>query len=74
MPTKADELRFLPSITLLDDELGSETSYQRAVSTIVHPLDATVQDQMNIVEASGSLSFWDDPAEDIYNENDGDAV
>ena len=60
--------------TLRYEELRTETSYEGSSSTIMYPSDATTDDQMNIVEASGTLDFWNDPAEDVYSENDGDAV
>ncbi len=68
------ELNFPPPASLHDEEFQAETRYERASRTIVHPADATIQDQMNIVESSGALAFWSDPAEGIYCENDGDAV
>ena len=57
-----------------DDELQTETVYRGVCKTIMHPSDVNIQDQMNIVEASGTLDFWNDPAEDVYDESDGDAV
>jgi hypothetical protein len=69
-----NELQFRPGILVPDDELQTETVYQRACKTIMQPSDVDIQDQMNIVEASGTLDFWDDPAEDVYDESDGDAV
>lgn len=38
------------------------------------PADASVEDQMRAVEASGTLDFWADEEEDQYDETDGDAV
>ncbi len=35
------------------------------------PSDVDTQDQMNVVEASGILDFWIDPAEDVYDDPDG---
>ena len=62
--TVDSELEFLPPILVQDDELQTETVYLvRACKTIVHPSDVDIQDQMNVVEASGTLDFWDDPAE-----------
>ena len=75
MPKTADSrLQFLRPRLVQDDELQTETVYLRACQTIMHPSDANIQDQMNVVEASGTLDFWDDPAEDVYDESDGDAV
>ena len=74
MPATVNQIAFPESVLLTDDELRTETIYVRASSTIIHPPDATTQDQMNIVEASGSLEFWNDASEDVYGEHDGDAV
>lgn len=43
---------------------------------IVHPKpkDPTAEQRMAIIEASGILSFWNDPEEDIYSDADGEAV
>ncbi len=30
------------------------------------PSDLTTQDQMNAIDYSGCLDFWDDPEENIY--------
>ena len=38
------------------------------------PSDPSEQQYMKIVEASGSLSFWEDDAEDIYTDDDGQDV
>ena len=74
MPAAINQLSFPDPVLLSDDELRTETIYVRTSSTLIHPPDATTQDQMNIVEASGSLGFWNDSSEDLYGENDGDAV
>ena len=74
MPATINQLSFPEPVLLSDNELRTETIYIRASSTIIHPPDATIQEQMNIVEASGSLEFWNDSSEDVYGENDGDAV
>ncbi len=74
MPETINRLSFPEPVLVTDDELRTETIYLRASSTIIHPPDATIQDQMNIVEASGTLEFWNDSSEDVYDENDGDAV
>ncbi len=34
----------------------------------------TIDQRMKIVEQSGVLDFWDDPREDIYTLDDGEAV
>lgn len=45
-----------------------------AVTIVVPPDDPTPEQRMAIVEASGSLSFWDEPEEDIYSDDDGQPV
>lgn len=35
--------------------------------------DPTVEQMMRIVEASGTLDFWDDEAEDIYKATDDES-
>lgn len=58
----------------VEDQVETQTGYNSYTERIVSPADASTQDQMNIVEASGTLSFWDDPAEDQYSGQDGDAT
>ena len=36
--------------------------------------DPTREQEMRLTEASGSLAFWDDPAEDAYSLADGEPV
>ena len=72
--TVDSHVSFPDPVLVQDDELQTETVYSRACKTIMHPSDVSIQDQMNVVEASGTLDFWDDSAEDVYDESDGDAV
>ena len=55
-------------------DLRTETRHVGPFPTFVHPPDPTAGERMKIIEASGTLAFWDDDGEDIYTENDGDAV
>ena len=34
--------------------------------------DWTTEEQMRLMETSGALDFWNNPSEDIYNEDDED--
>ncbi len=72
--TANSEIKTIPSVSVSDDELQTQTTYHRYYGTIVHPSDATTIDQMNVVEISGTLEFWGDPEEDLYAESDGHAV
>ena len=54
------------------DDFRTQTIYSVPRRILTSPPDASTVDQMNAVEASGTLSFWDDPEEDRYSENDGD--
>ena len=68
-------IQFAPeSVSVIDEEHQTRTTFVRLSKTIVHPPEATTDDIMNIVEASGALDFWNAPEEDKYNANDGDAV
>ncbi len=64
----------IPEVAVTEIELQTRTVYASLSTTIVYPADASTIDQMNLVEVSGAVDFWDDPAEDLYTENDGDAV
>ena len=55
-------------------ECDSVTSNLTPSTVIVYPPDATTVDQMNIVEVSGSLDFWNAPEEDRYTRDDGKPV
>ena len=41
-----------------------------SVSSTICPADATTLDLMYLVESSNVLAFWNDPAEDVYGEDD----
>lgn len=71
-PTK--NIDFLPSHSVHEEELETQTTYIRYSSTITTPPDVNTEDSMNVIEASGALDFWNDPEEDIYGPDDGDAV
>ena len=58
----------------IDAELKTQTAYDCYTQTIEHPSDATTIDQMNAVEFSGALEFWNDADELAALEDDGDAV
>lgn len=75
MPTlEEDKLGFFVSpAKVCDEDLNFETFYLSQSKTIVYPTEISTQDQMNAIEASGTLDFWNDPAEDIYSEKPDDA-
>ncbi|MDO8631408.1 MAG: hypothetical protein Q7R41_13045 [Phycisphaerales bacterium] len=60
--------------TVTESELRTRTSYVRAISFYSDPPDLTTTEIMQAIEASGTLDFWNDPEEDIYNEQDGNDV
>lgn len=64
----------IPAGVVTEADLQTQTVYRRCFRVIVHPADASTVDQMNVIEISGTLDFWNDPAEDVYTEKDGDAV
>lgn len=74
MTATKNSLRVLPSIEVQDSDFETETTYSRVYRTICSPSDVSAEDQMHIVEASGTLGFWNDPSEDIYSGNDDDAI
>lgn len=53
---------------------GPETSVGNAVVTVISPADPTPAQNLRLIEQSGVLDFWDDPAEDMYSDNDGEPV
>ncbi|MCP4593297.1 MAG: hypothetical protein GY842_21380 [bacterium] len=74
MNTDVGQITFLDSASVTKAELETLTFYRAVSARIPTPPDATTLDQMNIVEVSGALDFWNDPQEDVYDETDGDAV
>lgn len=54
--------------------LSSMTFCPIPPTVIVFPSEANTIDQMNVVEASGTLDFWNDESEDIYKRDDGQSV
>lgn len=71
--TEPLNMRLPPAV--MEEEFQTQTVYM-SYTRVVHspPDDASTADQMNVVEASGTLDFWNDPEEDIYTGNDGDAT
>jgi hypothetical protein len=74
MTMTENRLTFNEPVDATDEDFTTETVYSRVSSTICYPSDASTEDQMNVVESSGTLEFWDDPSEDVYTESDGDAI
>ena len=72
--TPESGLFFMPEVPVKDDELQTQTLYVRPSRTFSDPADVTISDLMNVIEVSGTLDFWNDPQEDIYDESDGYAV
>lgn len=62
----------LPTRSLEDDFPNLLTHRESVTRVIVVPPEPTRVQRMAIIEASGSLEFWDDPAEDVYSQDDGD--
>ena len=55
--------------------IGEPSSERRSVMvTICHPEEPSPTQQLKIIEASGSLEFWEHPDEDVYNAGDGNDV
>jgi hypothetical protein len=36
--------------------------------------DPTSEERHKLLETSGTLDFWNDPAEDVYSEDDGEPI
>jgi len=67
-----EPMTMIPSASVSAEELGTQTVYERRSEIISQTEDASTADQMGIVERSGTLEFWEDPAEDIYDPDDGE--
>jgi hypothetical protein len=70
----AENMTILPSHSVREEELQTQTTYVRYSSTITTPSDADADDVMNAIEASGTLDFWNAAEEDQYRADDGDAA
>jgi hypothetical protein len=66
-----ESMTLIPSASVNAEELGTQTVYERRSETICQSEDVSTADQMGIVERSGTLEFWEDPAEDVYDPDDG---
>lgn len=66
------------SLSLLEhvtaEEYQTQTTYSRTLTELHVPSDVTTDDAMSAVEASGTLDFWNEPEEDIYDESDGNVI
>ncbi|MFH0980490.1 MAG: hypothetical protein V2A79_02995 [Planctomycetota bacterium] len=65
--TVENVLNFTESTSLSDEELDTQTKYIHSSATY-HPADVNTEDIMSIIEASGTLDFWNSPEEDRYSE------
>lgn len=72
--TVENNITFEKPGTVTESELKTRTSYVRAVAFYSDPPDLTTDEMMQAIEASGTLDFWNDPEEDIYNKQDGNDV
>jgi hypothetical protein len=70
MTRASKPITFTDPVAMQEGEMETETIYTRVYSTISPPEDATTADQMRLVESSDVLAFWNDPAEDVYSEDD----
>jgi hypothetical protein len=67
--TKGEVIQIPPRMVL-----SSMTFCRIPPTVVVFPSEANTIDQMNVVEVSGTLDFWNDEAEDIYKRDDGPSL
>lgn len=72
--TQTNPMRVLEAGEVFVEESRVETFYVCASATFEKSGDITAADQMSLMETSGSLSFWEDPKEDLYDDTDGEPV
>jgi hypothetical protein len=55
--------------------IDSSTRTESSIPLLIYPPeDATIHQQMRIMEVSGVLDFWNRPEEDGYTEADGEPI
>lgn len=67
----SSQISLLENVEVTEKECETQTTYSRTVSDFNTPSDVTTDDTMSAIEASGTLDFWNDPTEDIYDEQAG---
>ena len=72
MTTPSEQFTTHSPASISEEELVTQTVYECPFNVIETPPDANVEDQMAATEYSGALDFWQDAAEDVYEESDGD--
>ena len=55
-------------------EQSETTGDNSSLSTVTRASDPTPIQVLRAVEVSGTLDFWDDPAEDVYTSEDGEPL
>jgi hypothetical protein len=70
MTQHADRLNLAPCELTGHETVTSSTAQQFEVSNAL-PADPTTEQALRIVEVSGALDFWLNPAEDVYHGDDG---
>jgi hypothetical protein len=70
------EAQSLPRRDLaVEKETGTRTDSTVALSIWPNGAeDPSAAQRMRLIEASGTVSFWDDPEEDVYDPEDGEPV
>lgn len=62
-------LQVVPQVMVKTEEYVTQTRFDGVSAT--YPLDFSTEDVIRAIDASGTLDFWNDPAEDIYRDGDG---
>lgn len=71
---ETDAVRIIPPGACNLDEVQVLTAGTKPTVFSNEPVEPDTRQMMRLVEFSGSLGFWDDPAEDVYTLDDGEPV
>ena len=63
------DVLMIPDYTIFEDQ--PQTRGGGAAMTISYPADPTPEQFLRLAETSGTLDFWNAPAEDVYGPDDG---
>lgn len=65
-----EPIKFMDPMQVSDEDLQTQTLYDRKSAKITYLSDVTTEDQMKATEASGVLDFWLDPEEEKYGKRE----
>lgn len=69
-----DATLITPDVREIGDEQVETTIGNVVLQQVPNPPDPSEKQRLRLIELSGVLDFWENPKEDIYTPEDGEAL